>query len=103
VQVSLSDDDALWSFGTLNLIQDGGVRWHSVYLMLLRCLELKDPINRFIRAWRNQDANDDTQVPGNAAHADSSTPQRMPVRRTSSVARPSHGRTDSGCLDRRRR
>ena len=70
VQVSLSDNDALWSFGTLNLIQDGGVRWHSVYLMLLRCLELKDPINRFIRAWRNQDANDDTRVPGNAALSD---------------------------------
>jgi hAT family C-terminal dimerisation region len=37
---------------TLNLLKDGGVRWHAVYLMLLRCWELKESIDRFIRRWR---------------------------------------------------
>jgi hypothetical protein len=36
--------------------------------MLLRCFELKDPINKFIRKWRSTtDDSDDSRVPGNAA------------------------------------
>ena len=53
VQRDLADDDDLWSFGTLNLRQDGGIRWHLVYLMLLRCRELKDSIRRIIRRCRD--------------------------------------------------
>ena len=30
------NDELLYSFNTLDLRQDGGVRWNSVYLMLLR-------------------------------------------------------------------
>jgi hypothetical protein len=51
-------DKLLPSFATLELRQDGGVRWNSVYLMLLRCLQLKDPIKRFIwRLWEEAEAN----------------------------------------------
>jgi hypothetical protein len=51
-------DKLLPSFATLELRQDGGVRWNSVYLMLLRCLQLKDPIKRFIwRLWEEAKAN----------------------------------------------
>ena len=39
----------LWEFNTLELRQDGGVRWNSVYLMLLRCWELREHIDRFLR------------------------------------------------------
>jgi hypothetical protein len=49
MQTEVNNDDSIYSFNTLNLRQDGGVRWHSVYLMMLRCLELKEPIKRFIR------------------------------------------------------
>lgn len=48
-QRRLKEDDPIWSFRTLNLVRDGGVRWTSTYLMLWRCFELKDPINRFQR------------------------------------------------------
>jgi hypothetical protein len=67
-QATVNADDPLWSFGTLSLIQDGGVRWHSVYLMLLRCYELKNAITTFIRKWRG--TNDDSAVPSNAALTD---------------------------------
>jgi hypothetical protein len=50
------NDKLLYSFSTLELRQDGGIRWNSVYLMLLCCLELKDHIKRFIR--RLQDEED---------------------------------------------
>jgi hypothetical protein len=51
-------DKLLPSFATLELRQDGGVRWNSVYLMLLRCLELKEAIKRFIRRlWDKDDDN----------------------------------------------
>ena len=43
-QKELGAEDPLRSYSTLQLRQDGDVRWHSVYLMLLRCLELLDPI-----------------------------------------------------------
>lgn len=58
VQKQMTGDDAVWSFSTLNLIHDGGVRWHSIYRMLLRCRELKDPINRFIKEARRLRSND---------------------------------------------
>ena len=48
------DDEALYTYNTLQLRQARGVRWHSVYLMLLRCLELKDSIKRFIRHLRHE-------------------------------------------------
>lgn len=47
VQRDLAEDDPIWSFGTLNLVKDGSVQWHSTYLMLKRCHKLKDAINRF--------------------------------------------------------
>ena len=45
----LGDEDPTWRFVRLQLLQDGGVRWHSVYLMLLRCQELREPIKAFQR------------------------------------------------------
>ena len=57
-QKQLALEDAVWTFGTLNLRLDGGIRWHSIYLMLLRCRELKDPINRFINAARKTRGDD---------------------------------------------
>lgn len=42
------DEDDLYTYNTLQLRQDGGVRYHSVYYMLLRCLELHNPITRFM-------------------------------------------------------
>jgi hypothetical protein len=59
----LSEEDDLWSFGTLNLIQDGGIRWHSTYLIILRCLELRDPIARYIRNERHLANRDDSDNP----------------------------------------
>jgi hypothetical protein len=53
------NDELLYSFNTLELRQDGGVRWNSVYLMLLRCLELKPHINRFIRRLRDDETFDE--------------------------------------------
>jgi hypothetical protein len=50
----MANNNDLWHFSTLNLRQDGGVRWHSVYLMLLRCRELKAPIINFIRKLRGK-------------------------------------------------
>jgi len=56
------NNELLYSFSTLELRQDGGIRWNSVYLMLLRCLELKTSINRFIRQQRElTDALDDPE------------------------------------------
>jgi hypothetical protein len=48
------DDDDLYTYNTLQLRQDGGVRWHSVYYMLLRCLELRNPITRFMTRLQQQ-------------------------------------------------
>lgn len=61
VQIELADEDPLWTFGTLNLVQDGGIRWNSVYFMILRCIELREPISRFIRKLRRTEKvdNDD--------------------------------------------
>lgn len=56
IQKELSDDDTLWSYFTLSLVQDGVVRWHSVYLMLLRCRDLRDAIRSFQRQLRNDEA-----------------------------------------------
>jgi hypothetical protein len=47
----------LYSFNTLELRQDGGVCWNSVYLMLLCCLELKEHINGFIRRLGGHEAS----------------------------------------------
>jgi len=48
------DDDALYTYSTLQLRQDRGVRWHSVYYMLLRCLELRNSITRFTTRLQQQ-------------------------------------------------
>jgi hypothetical protein len=40
------DDDEVFSV-VLNLVKDGGIRWNSVYKMLLRCYELRDSIDLF--------------------------------------------------------
>ena len=33
----LGDEDPTWKFVKLQLLQDGGICWHLVYVMLLRC------------------------------------------------------------------
>jgi hypothetical protein len=54
------NNELLYTFNTLELRQDGGVQWNSVYLMLLLCLELKDAIKRFIRHLkRDKNTSDD--------------------------------------------
>jgi hypothetical protein len=52
IQKQANNDKTIYSFNTLNLRQDGGVCRHSVYLMMLRCLELQEPIKRFIHKLR---------------------------------------------------
>jgi hypothetical protein len=42
----VDDDDLVFSV-SLNLVKDGGIRWNSVYKMLLRCYELRDSIDLF--------------------------------------------------------
>jgi len=54
-----NEEDPLYTHNTLSLCQDGGVRWHSVYLMMLRCLELKEHVQRFTRTLKNDDEADD--------------------------------------------
>ncbi|KAL5370680.1 hypothetical protein DPSP01_014720 [Paraphaeosphaeria sporulosa] len=46
-------DDDLYDFSTLNLIKDGGIRWHSTYAMLLRCLELRQAIRLYTKHLRD--------------------------------------------------
>jgi hypothetical protein len=61
IQKQANNDETIYSFNTLNLCQDGGVRWHSVYLMMLRCLALQEPIKLFIRKLRaNESLADDS-------------------------------------------
>jgi hypothetical protein len=45
-----NDNDVLYTHSTLSLRQDCGVRWHPVYLIMLRCVELRDYIQRFVYA-----------------------------------------------------
>jgi hypothetical protein len=54
----LGDEDPTWKLVKLQLLPDGGVRWHSVYLMLLRCSELREPIKAFQRKYRQTVKND---------------------------------------------
>jgi hypothetical protein len=56
-----NDDNNLYTYNTLQLHQDGGVRWHSVYYMLLRCLELRNTITCFmtrLQQWPSQRLDD---------------------------------------------
>ena len=61
-QKDIMDEDSLFEQCTLQLRQDGGVRWHSVYLMMLRCLELREPIKRFIRRLRAESSEDRSEA-----------------------------------------
>ena len=61
LQKELTDEDPLWTFGTLHLKQDGGVRWNSVYAMLNRCRQLKPAIVKFVKACRHEDGDDDSE------------------------------------------
>jgi hypothetical protein len=54
---SVVNTELLHSSSTLELRQNGGVRWNSVYLMLLRCYKLCEHINRFIRQLRGHNAS----------------------------------------------
>ena len=69
----LGSDDPTWKLVKLQLLLDGGVRWHSVYVMLLRCREVREPIKAFQRKYRQvvkvdkefgvDDGSPGTQVP----------------------------------------
>ena len=48
-------DDDIYHFWALSLVKDGGVRWNATYLMLLRCLELRDAIDLFYTRYRKED------------------------------------------------
>jgi hypothetical protein len=56
-QQEYNNKEILYNFSTLLLRQDGSVCWHSVYLMLQRCLELKESIKCFIRKLCTTDDN----------------------------------------------
>jgi hypothetical protein len=63
IQQEYNNKEILYDFSTLSLRQDGGVRWHSVYLMLQRCLKLKESIKRFICKLRTINENDSKYNP----------------------------------------
>jgi hypothetical protein len=52
IQKQANNDDAIYLTHTLNLRQADGIRWHSTYLMLLRCLELKKSIQLYTKSLR---------------------------------------------------
>jgi hypothetical protein len=52
VQREVLDENELYNFPTLQLVKDGGIRWRNVYLILLRCHELREPIRRYFRQAR---------------------------------------------------
>jgi hypothetical protein len=52
------NDKLLYSFNTLDLCQDDGICWNSVYLMLLCCYKLRQLTNRFICRLANHKADD---------------------------------------------
>lgn len=56
-----SHTEELLHFNTLQLRQDGGIRWNSVYLMLLRCWELRASIRAFVHQLKtlDHDVDDD--------------------------------------------
>jgi hypothetical protein len=64
-QKQYNKDKLLYNCTPLQLIQDGGVRWHSVYLMLFRCKELQEPIKRFIREQASIDDDDNINLEDN--------------------------------------
>jgi hypothetical protein len=64
-QKQYNEDKLLYNCTPLQLIQDGGVRWHSVYLMLFRCKELQEPIKRFIREQASIDDDDNINLEDN--------------------------------------
>ena len=49
----------MYTHNTLLLCQGSGVRWHLVYLIMLRCLELKEHVQRFTRTLKSNDKADD--------------------------------------------
>lgn len=65
----LSDDDELWEHFTLNLVQAEGVRWHSTYLMLLCCRELRGAIRVYQREIRASDTRQVSEIDKAAAEA----------------------------------
>jgi hypothetical protein len=58
IQREWNNEESIYFYNTLHLRQDGGVHWHSVYLMMLRCLELREPIKRFMRKLRSTTDDD---------------------------------------------
>jgi hypothetical protein len=48
IQQDYNNKEILYDFSTLSLRQNAGICWHSVYLMLQRCLDLKESIKCFI-------------------------------------------------------
>jgi hypothetical protein len=50
VQKDANLEDSIYTTSTLQLRQASGVRWHSTYLMLLRCYKLKKTIQSYIKA-----------------------------------------------------
>ncbi|CAI6331579.1 unnamed protein product [Periconia digitata] len=59
IQREVLDEAGFIEFATLNLVKDGGIRWHSVYLMLLRCEELQETIRKYFKALRTDAATID--------------------------------------------
>jgi hypothetical protein len=50
MQKQANNNDAIYTTHMLKLRRAGGVRWHSTYLMLLRCQELKKTIQLYVKA-----------------------------------------------------
>jgi hypothetical protein len=63
MQKQYNKEELLYNFTPLQLMQDGGVRWQSVYLMLLCCREFRELIKRFIRKlWPDNDDSSNTNA-----------------------------------------
>ena len=67
----LGDEEPTWRLVKFQLFQHGGIRWHSIYLMLVRCSELRELIRAFQRKyWQTTKSEKDfhTEDDGDGSH-----------------------------------
>lgn len=64
LQRHLAEDGPILTSGTLSLVKDGGIRWHSTYMIVKHCLELKMPISRFQPQLRTAAGMDELEEEG---------------------------------------
>jgi hypothetical protein len=63
MQKQYNKEELIYNFISLQLMQDGSVRWQSVYLMLLCCREFREVIKRFIqKLWPDNNNNNSSNT-----------------------------------------